>query len=174
MECIEFVRDPARNIISVSGNYDINAARYPAKEERFRRKWGRLRPDKLGALRDASNDLTPEARKWLLTIPSATSIEIEGARVSLSHYAPTTDKEGLFADTSDARLSQIAAETDGSFDIVIVGHTHSAFARPVGDVLFVNPGAVGRSYGYPTYAEIEVEPNSHPKARIISCRVLQL
>jgi putative phosphoesterase len=173
MACVDFVRDASHGIISVSGNYDVNSARFPAKEDSYRRKWGKLRPDKLGALRDASDDLTTDARNWLLTIPTATTIELGGARISLSHYAPTTDKEGLFADTSETRLSQIAAEIDGSFDIVIVGHTHSAFARRVGDVLFVNPGAVGRSFGSPTYAEIDVEPDTDSKARIVSCRVLQ-
>jgi len=171
MACIDFVRDERRNIVSVAGNYDINAARFPAREESFRRKWARLRPEKFLALKDASADLSANAREWLLALPTSTIVDVEDARLSISHYAPTTEKEGLFADTAETRLAEIAAQIDRRYDVVIVGHTHSPFVRRVGSVLFVNPGAVGRSFGTPTYAELEFGPNTEPVARIILCRV---
>jgi putative phosphoesterase len=171
MTCVNFVRDASRNIVSVCGNYDGNTAGFPAKQEKFRRKWGKLRPEKYRALKDASEDLTVDARSWLLDMPRVKSIELEGVRISLSHYAPTVGKEGLFAETSEDRLLSIVDELNGSCDIVIVGHTHSAFVRTVGGVFFVNPGTVGRSSASPTYAEVEFGPGTCPKARIIACHV---
>ncbi len=173
MACIEFVRDPDRKIVTVGGNYDINVARFPAKEKTFRQKWGKLRPVKYEALRQASSDLSEEARSWLCHLPAVERMELGGTAVSVSHYAPTHDKEGLFASTPEARLWQIATELDGKVDVAVVGHTHSGFARRAKDVLFVNPGSVGRSFGNPTYAEITIEPDTQPVARIIACRVSQ-
>jgi putative phosphoesterase len=173
MACIDFVRKVEPPMVIVGGNYDYNVARFPKKEESYRRKWGKLRPEKFRALQRASEDLDDEAREWLTDLPSHERVRIDGFTISISHYAPTADKEGLFADTTQARLWQIATEIDHEFDVVIVGHTHTPFVRRVGDILFVNPGSVGRSHGHPTYAEITLAQGALPEARIITCRVSQ-
>jgi putative phosphoesterase len=173
MQCIDFVRDVRRRIVSVSGNYDINAAMFPERVGKYEQKWGKARPDKLNALRSASEEMTADARQWLLALPRIERLEIGGVRFSVSHYAPVPGKLGLFADTADKCLEEVADQLGGEVDVVVVGHTHSPFCRSCGGVLFVNPGCIGRSYGMPTYAEIAVEPNSQLNARIITCRVLQ-
>ena len=171
MACINFVRDPARHIVSVGGNYDVNVSRFPEKRDHYHKKWGKLRPDKFESLQNASDELSGDGREWLAALPSQIELTMEDARISLSHYVPGSTKEGLFSNSPPSRLEQIAAELNGRYDIVVTGHTHSAFARVVGGVLFVNPGSIGRSWGAPTYAEITIEPGVPPTARILPCHV---
>ncbi len=173
MACLEFVRDPARQIVSVGGNYDINVSRYPEKQDSYRKKWGKLRPDKFEAIEQASEQLTGDAREWLADLYTLVELELAGRRVSVSHYAPGSDKEGLMRSTPQSRLEQIADEVADRYDVVVTGHTHSPFVRQAGSVLFVNPGSVGRAWGDPTYAEITLFPDQTPSARIIRCPVTQ-
>ncbi len=40
MACIDFVRDPKRNVLSVGGNYDYNVAKFPKKEAKISPEMG--------------------------------------------------------------------------------------------------------------------------------------
>ena len=152
--CIEFVRSH-QQIISVGGNYDYNVAHFPEKQELFQEKWGQSRPDKFEYLRRASGEISGQQRKWLGELPKKLKFTFDELTLSLCHYSPIGKKIGLGTWTSDDELAKIAAES--SFDIIVVGHTHTPFVRRVGKTLFVNPGSVGMSWSSPTFAVLTVD-----------------
>ena len=162
-ECVDFIRSRP-NIVNVRGNYDKNVAAFPEREEDYRRRWRRKRPEKYEALRDDSAVISETTRAWLRDLPKELTVKIGAASILLTHYAPTV-KEGLGPWTPDERLVELAkiARTD----VVICGHTHMAFVRRAGGVLFVNPGTVGRNSGRtPTYAVLTLEEGRPPAAEI--------
>ncbi len=161
--CIDFLRSCSQ-VVSVGGNYDYNVADYLHSIEKFERKWQRSRPDKLNSIRDASGQISEDQREWLRNLPSSLDLDIEGQTVYLGHYSPLGAKRGIGSWTTDSELSVIADEC--SFDIIIVGHTHTPFVRRSGGTLFVNPGSVGRSWGLPSFAILTVDEGK------VSCEVV--
>lgn len=160
-ECIDFLRAHA-NILTVQGNYDRHVARFPEREDEYRRKWARARPDKFSAIQRDSRRITADARDWLLALPRERELELGGISILLTHYSPVS-KEGVGRWTHSFRLAQLAAKT--SAQVVVCGHTHSAFAREANGTLFVNPGSVGRGWGSrPSYAILTLRPPSAPSA----------
>ncbi len=162
-ECVAFLRAHPE-VVTVQGNYDKNVAHFPEKEAEYRKKWARARPEKYEALRRDSAEISEVTRDWLLALPKESHIDLDGVRLLLTHYAPGS-KEGLGHWTSDARLRELAAQTDAQ--VVICGHTHSPFVRRAADTLFVNPGTLGRSwFGGPSYAILTLAPDALPAAQI--------
>jgi putative phosphoesterase len=151
--CVAFLRAHP-NIVCVQGNYDKNVARYPERHEEFARKWARSRPDKLKALADGSAAISEESRRWLARLPAEARVTIEGVRIMITHYSPG-EKAGLGPWDSLGRLSVLAAKADA--EVVVCGHTHAAFVREAGGVLFVNPGSAGAAHRHHPYAILSVE-----------------
>lgn len=163
-ECVRFLRAHP-NIVTVQGNYDRNVALFPEREAEYRKKWGRSRPPKFEALRADSAVISDETRVWLLDLPREVEFTLEGVRVLVTHYAPGS-KEGLGRWTEDRRLAELADDTDAQ--VVVCGHTHTPFVRCVGGVLWVNPGALGRSYfdSAASYAVLTLTAGQPPAAQI--------
>jgi putative phosphoesterase len=159
--CVRFLRaHPA--ILTVKGNYDKNVALFPEREAEYRKKWGRLRPDKFEAIRRDSAVISDEARRWLSDLPAEIELTLDGVPVLLTHYAPGS-KEGLGRWTPDSRLRELAAQT--AAQVVVCGHTHTPFVRDVGGVLWVNPGSAGRSWDRRAHhAVLTLEPGRPPAA----------
>lgn len=161
--CIGFLRKQPQ-ILCVQGNYDKNVARFPEKEDEFRKKWGKARPEKFAALQRDSKRLSAEDQAWLRTLPHELNLRLAGTSILLTHYAPRS-KEGLGVWTPDARLRQLAHETEA--EVVVCGHTHTPFVRRVGGVLWVNPGTVGRGgHRRASYAVLTLEPDAPPQAQL--------
>ena len=163
-QCVQFLRQRP-NIVNVRGNYDKNVAVFPEREEDYRRRWRRKRPEKYEALRDDSAVISASTRAWLRDLPKELTLKLGcAASILLTHYAPGV-KEGLGPWTPDERLVELAKSA--RTDIVICGHTHMAFVRRAGGVLFVNPGTVGRNWNRkPTYAVLTLEDGRPPAAEI--------
>lgn len=162
-ECVRFLRCRP-NIVCVRGNYDKNVAAFPRREEDYRRRWKRQRPEKYDALRDASDAITEDTRTWLADLPKESRMIVGGWTILLTHYSPSS-KEGLNPWTPDDELSAHAKIARA--DVVACGHTHMAFARRVDGTLFVNPGSVGRTWRRKaTYAILTLDPE--PTAEIRS------
>ncbi len=161
--CVRFLRArPA--VVTVRGNYDKNVASFPEREAEYRKKWGRLRPDKFEAIRRDSGAISDETRQWLQDLPGEVETALNGVSVLMTHYAPGS-KEGLGSWTSDARLAELAEMT--SAQVVVCGHTHTPFVRAVGGVLWVNPGSLGRSWdGRFRYAVLTLAPGQPPSAQL--------
>jgi putative phosphoesterase len=166
-ECLRFLQDRP-NILTVQGNYDKNVALFPEKEAEYRKKWGKVRPEKFDALKRDSGLITDADRDWLLELPKEQDLTLDGTRIVLTHYSPG-GKEGLGRWTSDTRLREIAEETPAQ--VVICGHTHSPFIRRVGGVLFVNPGTVGRSwFGGACYGILTLDSDMPPVAELLQVK----
>ena len=162
-ECIQFLR--ARpNVVCVRGNYDKNVALFPEREAEYHKRWGRTRPDKLAALRRDSYALSDGARQWLLDLPGEAEVTLEGIPLLMTHYSPGS-KQGLGQWTPDGQLRDIASRTQAK--VVLCGHTHSAFVRSAGGVLWVNPGSTGRALDRRAHCAIlTLEPGRAPAARL--------
>jgi putative phosphoesterase len=165
-ECLAFLAQHPE-IVTVQGNYDKHVARFPDNLQEMQRKWGKSRPDKLRAIADAAARTGKEWREWLRELPRQIRIDINGHRLALCHYVPGSSKEGISASTPEERLAQIARTVDA--DIVVVGHTHSPFARMVDGVLFVNPGCIGRRAGSGTWAKVNTPLGGPATGEIIKC-----
>lgn len=163
--CVRLLREHP-NCITVKGNYDKNVALFPEREAEYRKKWGRLRPDKFEAIRRDSDVISKETRHWLEDLPAEVTQILDDVSVFLTHYAPGS-KEGLGTWTPDARLAQLAENTDAR--VVVCGHTHTPFVRTAGGILWINPGSLGRSLdGRYRYAVLTVEPGQPPAAELKS------
>jgi putative phosphoesterase len=168
-QCVEFLCAHPQ-ILCVQGNYDKNVARFPDKQEEFRKKWGKTRPEKFAALYQDSASLSEEARAWLRGLPQELALTLGETSVLLTHYAPGV-KEGLGTWTSDMRLKELARDTEAQ--VVICGHTHTPFVRRVGGVLWVNPGSVGRGGNCRAcYAVLTLHSDAPPQAQLYQEAIL--
>jgi putative phosphoesterase len=73
-------------------------------------------------------------------------LTLDGIRIAMFHGAPWDDPRGtsasyLYPDDEQQlrRLAQVEA------DVIVLGHTHRAFAKSVDEVLVVNPGSCGEA-----------------------------
>jgi predicted phosphodiesterase len=91
---------------------------------------------------------------WLASLPLDSRLMLpDGTRLLVVHASPGLDDgPGVAPKHSDEELGERMAGAEA--DLVLVGHTHQAVDRVVGDVRVVNPGSVGmpiaptRSAGY--------------------------
>jgi len=87
-------------------------------------------------------ELGEENRAFLRDLPAQLTVLEGGTRFLFAHAGPEGPDESPLADASDERL-QTLLERCGA-DVLVVGHTHRATARQVGEGLILNPGSVGR------------------------------
>lgn len=169
-ECVQFLRERP-SIVTVRGNYDKNVALFPEREAEYRKKWARTRPDKFDALRRDSGVISEGTRTWLADLPAEVTMTLAEVPLLITHYSPGS-KEGLGRWTPDSRLKEIAGQTDAR--VVVCGHTHTPFVRPVGGVLWVNPGSTGRSFDNRAhYAVLTLSAGEPPTARLFSLPLLE-
>jgi len=159
--CVCFLRERP-NIIGVKGNYDKNVALFPEREAEYRKKWGKLRPEKFAAIQRDSAAISEETRHWLSALPAEETLTVEGIPLLLTHYSPGS-KVGIGSWTSDADIAEMAHNTNAR--VVICGHTHTDFAKEIGGVLWVNPGSLGRSWDHRLrYAVLTLTAEQPPSA----------
>ena len=102
--------------------------------------------------------LSKTSRKYLQELPETRVVEYENIWILMSHGSPESISEHLGPETSKERFAELAEKYDA--DIILCGHSHQAFAKNVDDVLFINPGSVGRlDDGDPraSYAILEID-----------------
>jgi putative phosphoesterase len=96
----------------------------------------------------SGTDLTSRAVGVLESLPEFWRRTIAGVRIVLWHARPGSDMDGIYADATSAELGGMLDRADA--DVLIVGHTHEPFCRPLGGGrLVVNPGAVLRDPAEP-------------------------
>jgi len=143
---------------SIVGNYDLKVLEFPHRAAQWRQT---KRPEKYLAFRWAWENLSPESRSYLGSLPHEHRLEVAGHTVLLVHGSPAAIDESLYEDSDEARLRELAALARA--DIVVLGHTHQPFVRRVGGCRFINTGSVGRQDdGDPraSYALLELRPNA--------------
>ena len=125
--------------ISVVGNYDLKVLKFPSKDATWRAK---KRPEKYLAFKWAYESLSDESRAYLAALPRKIKLSVAGTSVLLTHGSPASISEHLYIDTPEERLLELAGIAGA--DVIVMGHSHVAFSRRVGDAWFVNTGSVGR------------------------------
>jgi putative phosphoesterase len=86
---------------------------------------------------------TTDANKaWLRTLARDIRFEADGSRFLLVHGSPRRINEYLYEDKPDATFARIAEAADA--DVIVCGHTHRPYRKPVGPTLFVNDGSAGK------------------------------
>ncbi len=133
-EVLEFVRSHARFV--VRGNHD-NAVGYnedPRCTPRYHEMAEQTRQFTLSAL---SN----EEKAYLRSLPLQAEVERDGQRFYLCHAMPSNPLYGYCPEDSDRWTAELQTLPT---DILLVGHTHTPFARRIGERTVANPGSLGQ------------------------------
>jgi putative phosphoesterase len=85
---------------------------------------------------------TAENKAYLRALLPESRFEAGGTRFRLVHGSPRRMNEYLFEDRDPRSLARIAQGADT--DVLVFGHTHQPWVRPIEGVLFVNAGSVGK------------------------------
>jgi putative phosphoesterase len=124
---------------SIIGNYDQKVLKVKKKQA----EWSAAKiPEKWLAFQWAYQHLSARSRKYLKKLPEQRRLKARGWRILLTHGSPASPDEHLSPDAPEERLGELAEMAKA--DVIICGHSHQPFARWVGNVLFINPGSVGR------------------------------
>jgi putative phosphoesterase len=146
----------ALGALSIRGNYDRKTLEVKEKGEQMRAKKS---PFKWLAFSWAYEQLSRDSRNYLKALPEDRRLAISGWKVLMTHASPASRKEHLSPETPEERLRELTTCT--SAKLILIGHSHRAFARQVDATWFVNPGSVGRpDDGDPraAYAVLEFSP----------------
>jgi putative phosphoesterase len=115
-----------RRVATVRGNHD----RWAAAGEK-RSGW--------------SGDLSRESKRWLAGLPTSLRMVHEGVRVAVHHASPVADMAGVYPEQIKAHEARHLLKLADA-DVLIVGHTHTAFRLDVaGAGVIVNPAALLRA-----------------------------
>ena len=87
-------------------------------------------------------NVTAENKAFLRSLVKEIRFEADGARVLLVHGSPRRINEYLFEERPLSSFRRLAAASNA--DIIVFGHTHRPYTKPVDGVLFVNAGSVGK------------------------------
>lgn len=86
--------------------------------------------------------LHPAHRRYLRGLPWSYHATYDGLRLVMLHAGPEHLDEAILPDHAD-RQRDLARSTQAN--VLVLGHIHQAYIADLGDVLCVNPGAVGRA-----------------------------
>lgn len=89
----------------------------------------------------AKSELTPQAARWMGTLPRQIRFRMQGRRFAAIHGGTREINRFLFASHDDDTLGEEIGLLD--VDAVIGGHCGLPFTRPMGERLWHNPGVVG-------------------------------
>jgi putative phosphoesterase len=129
------------NIPTVMGNYDDGVG-YERDECgcAYREKRDRQLGDQ--SLAWTKVHTTADNNAFLRSLVPQIRFEDQGKRVLLVHGSPRKMNEYLFEDRPLSSFQRLAASSNA--DIIVFGHTHKPYVKPVDGVLFVNVGSVGK------------------------------
>jgi len=155
-ETVSLLRE--RGIVSVVGNYDLKALKFPEKKEKWRKSKA---PEKFLAFEYAYEHMSESSREYLASLPKEIRLKREGLRFLLTHGSPADIDEYIGPNTQPDRLRELARIAKA--DVVVCGHSHRAWVGETDGVQFVNAGSVGRQNdGDPRacYAVMDAEDGS--------------
>jgi putative phosphoesterase len=135
--------------ISIIGNYDLKVLKFPRKDQKWRTT---KHPLKWLAFKWAYEQLPVESIDYLRSLPEERILFAHGKHFLLVHGSPASNEEALYPDASGERLAELRRlameKFSRSFDAIVFGHSHQAFARRVEvegtSTWFINTGSVGR------------------------------
>lgn len=85
--------------------------------------------------------VTKEQKQFLRDLPLKVEVQRDGTRFYLTHARPSDPLYGYCLQNSDEWVKEVEAV---EAEVVLVGHTHTPFARKIGNRLLVNPGSLGQ------------------------------
>jgi predicted phosphodiesterase len=89
-------------------------------------------------LNDASARMSPELKDFIASWPLTRELNVCGKRILLVHGRPSNPLEGyLYAD------GPVLPDEAGSYDVVVMGHTHRPFIRREQGAFWLNAGSCG-------------------------------
>ncbi len=132
------LRIKAEKIVCIRGNHERWALERRRRQPDLRKSGPSI--VEAADLFTGGAELSREALVWLATLPSHWSAELAGVRVAMWHARPGSDMEGIRAEATSPVLRRRLLDSAGA-DVLIVGHTHDAFALVAGKSRIVNPGA---------------------------------
>jgi putative phosphoesterase len=141
-----------KNIACVLGNYDDAVA---WNKSAVSRKPSSPRNEtlKLAALEWTKQHASRETKQYLKSLPWRLEYQFADKRLMIVHAGLDYLDEWISPDLTE---SMNALANRLAVDVVILGHTHQAFAQEHRSRLFINPGAVGRSLDGDTRASFAV------------------
>lgn len=130
-----------RSIQCVLGNYD-QAAAWNLETASSRPSSPRTEPLKRAALAWTQAHLSSESRQHLRGLPWSMQFVLDEQTLHLFHAGPDSLCDWYTPQDMDS-LRRLSLRQGAG--LVVLGHTHQPFVQQVGNTLFINPGAVGRS-----------------------------
>lgn len=112
-------------------------------------------------------EVTPENKAWLRSLPRELHVSAGGLRLHLVHGSPRRINEYLLEQRDRRSFERLAAAEQA--DVLLFGHTHQAWHRMVGGVLFVNVGSAGRPKDGDTraaYTMLHIAPDREPAVEV--------
>ena len=94
----------------------------------------------------ANAEVDAEARRWMTGLPDVVTFQQGDKRVAVIHGGVTDVARFVFSTAPEAVFDEEIAALEalvGPVDLVVAGHSGIAFERRVGDVTWLNAGAVG-------------------------------
>jgi len=99
-------------------------------------------------LEDTDADLPPRVVDYLASLPAVIEQEMEGKLIYMVHASPPrSDTDGIRLLDQDGEIIEqqkhaLQQRLNGFVpDVLIVGHTHQAFAERLGETMVINPGS---------------------------------
>lgn len=139
-EVVDRLRE--RDIPCIRGNHDRLDEQLPVPRLRAVEDWTR-------------EQLSPEQRAWLDTLPTERWEDLDGCRVWCVHGSPDGLTAGFGADTPPEVLARWA---EVPWDVLACGHTHVQCVRRFGSRTLVNVGSVAQPFAHAR----EVPPHTLP------------
>lgn len=139
-EVIDSLR--AEKAVCILGNYDQKVLDFARKKKKWKKSKASI---KYAAFKWNHKYLSENNRRFLQALPSTHRKRCHGMEVQLVHGSPLLATEPLTPATPLVRLRELAAATTAN--LIVSGHSHTAFRRKAGSAVFVNPGSVGRPGG---------------------------
>lgn len=148
-EVVEEIRK--RNIPVVKGNHDqgVSGGSF------------RFNPKARKALEYSREKLSEKNKAFLRDLPERKKLELGGLNVFMAHGSPRrpVSEYVMPRDVNESLLGYFAENPD----VIVLGHTHRAFEKEIGDTLFLNPGSAGKPRDgnpRPSYAVLDTEDSS--------------
>ena len=91
-----------------------------------------------------SENLLPENKKYLKSLPEKTDFTMGPIRIGVFHGTCDDADEELLPDAPEARFHKLAKGSP--CQIHIMGHSHVPYYKIAGGVHFINPGSAGRMF----------------------------
>jgi putative phosphoesterase len=96
-------------------------------------------------LRFTASQLSEDDQRFLLQLPQALTLEVDGLGETLfCHASPRNDLDIITPGTPDSRFDVLLEGVPQR--VIVAGHTHMQDDRNVDGVRWINPGSVGMPY----------------------------